>query len=97
MKTIIKELNTIATLVGFGKGLKSYDKIHKTSINTFGKSNASMWFFTINLNTNNECVGIEINSTYFKHTKQTKLINTLANFDNPKPLKFIIEQLTALK
>lgn len=97
INAVIKKLNKIASLVGFGPGLKSYDKLYGTSINTFGRKDASMWFFTISLNDNQECVGIETHSTYFKPTKQTELINKLANFDSPKSLNFIIEQLEAVK
>ena len=96
MKQIIAQLNLLASLTGFGKGLKSYDKLYKTSINTFGRSDASMWFFTIAVNDNYECVGIEVNSTYFKDTKQTSLIKKLASFDAPKTLDFIIQKLSEL-
>ncbi len=96
MNELCKKLNTIASLTGFGKGLKSYDKLYKTSINTFSHPTASMWFFTINLNVANECVGIDIHRTYFQHNKQTSLIKSLADFDNPKSLDYIIEQLRAV-
>jgi hypothetical protein len=83
MKELIANLNKLAASIGFGKGLKSYDKLYKTNINTFGRRDASMWFFTISLTTDNLICGIEVNSTYFKQTKQTEAINKLANFDNP--------------
>lgn len=94
---VIKNLNVVAGLVGFGKGLKSYDKLYKTSINTFGRRDASMWFFTINVNDKYECVGIEVNSTYFTHTKQTTFIKEVADFDTPKSLEWIIEQLIKIE
>jgi hypothetical protein len=93
MKQTIKNLNTIANMLGFGKGLLSYDKMYKTVINTFGRKDASMWFFTIALNTDNNCVGIEVNSTYFKPTAQTIAIKNAATFDTPQPLDKIIELL----
>ena len=77
-----KDLNTLAKKLGFGSVL-SYWKLYKTTINTFGRKDASMWFFTISVNDNNEIVGIEINSTYFKHTNQTTKINKIATFDTP--------------
>lgn len=83
MKQLILDLNTLAKQLGFGKGLLSYDKMYKTSINTFGHKQASMWFFTIGLNVDNKIVGIEIHTTYFKHTPQTNAINKVASFDNP--------------
>lgn len=90
MKQLIKDLNNLANKLGFGS-VKSYDKLYKTTINTFGRKDASMWFFTINLNEANKIVGISVHSTYFKHTKQTNAINSTATFDTP------IDFETALK
>ena len=79
----------IAKKLGFGS-VTSYDKLYNTSINTFANKNASMWFFTISLNTFNECVGIEINTTYFKHNDQTKKINEVCDFDKPMSLNNVL-------
>lgn len=83
MKQLINNLNKLANSIGMGKGLKNYDKLYKTTINTFGRKDASMWFLTIGLNSDNLITGIEVNSTYFKPTPQTKAINKIASFDTP--------------
>lgn len=93
MKEEVKQLNTLSKMLGFGKNVISYDKMYKTAINTFGEKTASMWFFTISLNDKNLCCGIEVNSTYFTHTKQTNFINSLVSFDNPMKLIDIINIL----
>ena len=82
MKQLIEDLNTLAKNIGFGS-VTSYDKLYKTAINTYGHKQASMWFFTICLNDANQIVGVEINTTYFKHTPQTTTLNKIANFDTP--------------
>lgn len=81
MKELIKNLNTLAKQLGFGP-VTSYDKLYGTAINTFGKKSASMWFFKIWLSDQNLICGIEIHSSYFKHTPQTEAINAVASFDN---------------
>ncbi len=91
MKQLIKNLNLLANSIGMGKGLKSYDKLYKTTINTFGRKDASMWFLTIILNSDDLICGIEINSTYFEPTKQTKAINKVASFDSPITFKQALE------
>jgi hypothetical protein len=92
MKQLCNNLNKIAKKLGFGS-VTSYDKLYNTSINTFANKNASMWFFTISLNTFNECVGIEINTTYFKHNEQTKKINEVCDFDRPMSLNNVLSLL----
>lgn len=82
MKQLIKNLNLLAKQLGFGS-VVSYDKLYKTAINTFGRKNASMWFFSISLNDAEQIVGIEVHTTYFAHTPQTIAINKAATFDTP--------------
>ena len=82
MKELIKNLNKLANKLGFGK-VWSYDKIWGTTINTFGRPDASMWFFTISLNDDSKIVGIEVHSTYFGITPQVKAIREACDFDNP--------------
>ena len=84
MATSILEnnLNKLAKKLKFG-AVTSYAKLWNTSINTFGHHTASMWFFTIQLNDNNQIVGIDIHRTYFNHTPQTTIINKNATFDTP--------------
>jgi len=81
-KNLETQLTILAKKLGFG-AVTSYAKLWKTSINTFGHKTASMWFFTISINVDDQIVGIEVNSTYFKHTPQTIKINQLATFDAP--------------
>lgn len=85
-----KDLNTLAQKLGFGK-VSSYAKLYKTTMNTFANKSASMWFFTINVNSAEQLVGISIHSTYFKHTKQTEAINKVASFDHPITFEKAIE------
>jgi hypothetical protein len=93
MKIFIKKLDKLAKGLGFGT-VKSYDKLYKTVINTYGRSDASMWFFTIALNSENQIVGIEVNSTYFKPTVQTIKINKIATFDSPLDIDKAIELIS---
>ena len=83
MKQLILDLDKLAKQLGFGKGVVSYDKLYKTKINTFGHKQASMWYFTIGLNVNDLIVDVQINTTYFKHTPQTIIINNNTSFDKP--------------
>lgn len=96
MKQLIKNLNTLANSIGFGKVL-SYDKIYKTSINTFGRKDASMWFFTISISDKNLICGIEVNRTYFSPTKQTLAINKIASFENQITFEKAFEIINNLK
>lgn len=93
MANIEKNLNTLANMLGFGKGLKSYAKLYGTSINTFAKKDASMWFFTINLNVNNDVTGVSINTTYFNPTEQTTKIIASCSYNNPMPIVDVIALL----
>ena len=68
-KDLIKKLNKLSKQLGF-KGVKSYNKMYGTAINTFGSPSSSMWSFTINLNKENLITGVEINSTYQASFKQ---------------------------
>jgi hypothetical protein len=88
-----KELNTLAQKLGFGK-VSSYAKLWGTTINTYSSRSASMWFFTINLNVDNQVVGISIHTTYFKHTPQTNKINKVATFDTPISVAKAIELIS---
>lgn len=91
MKDLIKNLNKLTKQLGF-KGVKSYNKMYGTAINTFGSPSSSMWFFTINLNKENLITGVEINSTYFKPNEAVININRVASFENP----ITFEQATKL-
>ena len=82
MKELIKNLNKLANSLGFGS-VKSYDVLYGTSINTYGRRDASMWFFTIALNKDDLIVGIEVHTTYFGITPQVENINKVATFENP--------------
>ena len=83
MKTLIKNLNTLSKHLGFKGNVKSYGSMYGTAINTYGSPDASMWFFTINLNKEDLIIGIEVNSTYFKPNENVDNINKVASFDNP--------------
>lgn len=95
MKLLIKQLNAVASHLGYGK-VYSYDKLYKTAINTFAGKGSSVWFFTISLNDKNECIGIEVNSTYFEQTEQVKAINSACSFDNPSTLTQILSLIYAM-
>ena len=95
MKLLTEQLNKVASHLGYGK-VYSYDKLYKTAINTFAGKGSSMWHFTISLNDKNECVGIEVNSTYFEQTEQVKVINSACSFDKPLTLSQILDKLYAM-
>jgi len=82
MKELIKNLDRLANSLGFGK-VKSYAVLYGTTINTYGRKDASMWFFTISLNDDHLICGIEVHTTYFSKTPQVNNINAVASFDNP--------------
>ena len=97
MNTIDKKLLfSISTLLGF-KGAKSYSILYEGgTINTFGDVNNSGYYFTIHLNKENEIIGIETNTTYFKPTKQILKINSLVSFENPMSLNDALMYLTKI-
>lgn len=81
-KELTKKLDNLAKKLGFGS-VTSYAKMYGTTLNTFGKKSASMWFFTISKTIEDKICGIEVNTTYFSHTKQTTAINNNCSFKNP--------------
>lgn len=93
MDIFYKNLNKLAKKLGFG-AVESYDKLYKTVANTYGKRNASMWFFTIGLNSDGHIVGVEVNSTYFNHTPKTELLNRVATFENPITVEHALNLLS---
>ena len=86
-------LNKLANKMGFGK-VKSFSTMYiGGTSNAYGKNNCSFTMFTIRLNNDNLCVGIETNSTYLKPTKQSDKLNRLCSFENPKDINELLNKL----
>lgn len=92
-KPTMRELQKLATRLGF-RGLKSYRELYTGgAINTFGHPQNSIWTLTILLNPEGLCRGIEVHSTYFKSTEQIQRLNRVLSFKNPQSIDWCINFL----
>jgi hypothetical protein len=93
-KQFEKDLNKLANKLGMGK-VVPYSVLWGTKINTYGRRDASMWFFTIELSDSGKICGIEINSTYFKPSPQVLAVNKVCDFENQKSIQECMKLLNS--
>jgi hypothetical protein len=82
-KKYFKQAKTLLDIMGF-KGLKDYSKMYGTTVTTWGKPGASMWFVTLPTDEAGDIADYEINSTYFKLSPEIrrKVEETIKSFKN---------------
>ena len=94
-KEKVKLFHTIARHLGYGRGLRSNAHLYTGgTINTFSYSGNSMWTFTININAEDEFVGVEVNTKYFDVTNEVRKMNSMASFSSPISLEKAAEILS---
>jgi len=90
-----RDLQKIATSLGYQKGIKSYSDIYVGgTFNTFGYKSCSMWVLTIHLDRNNLVRCIEVYTTHFKVTEQVNRVNKFIETNGNQPHTKILELLT---
>ena len=78
-----RQLQKIATQMGF-RGMKSFADMYKGgTLNAFGHPQNSMTTLTVKLTLDDKVCGIELNTKYFTTTPQIIAFNNVVNYDNP--------------